>query len=127
MNRKIIFSILVIVVVAAAIGGATMAWFSDTAESEAGTLLIDIDSSDFFELEGLDRLNSGDDFEWNVTVCNEGTKNLIYNLIICWDDVLGNTLHDFGEREGYGTDPLSNAIEFTITDQINSNKNWHMA
>ena len=120
MKRKMLLNVFVILLVAAVIGGATMAWFFDTAESEAvefqaGTLLIDIDSSDFFELEGLDRLNPGNDFEWEVTVCNEGTKNLIYNLVICWDDILGNTLHDFGDREGFGTDPLSNAIVFTIT------------
>ncbi len=121
MKSRIMVSMLVIAMTAALIGGASMAWFEDADETgpvhfQAGTLLIDIDNN-FFDtlvLEDMQRLNPGDEFEWDVWVENEGTKKLIYDILICWEDILGEDLHDFGNRVGYGTEPLSMIVEFHI-------------
>jgi predicted ribosomally synthesized peptide with SipW-like signal peptide len=114
-------SLLVIALAAAVIGGATMAWFTDADESApvtftAGTLLVDIEKFDLVNTNeiNLDILNPGDDWGYEVDVKNSGTKNFIYKVLICWQDILGNTLVDFGGREGFGTKPLSDAIVFTV-------------
>lgn len=121
MKSRMLVSLLVIALAAAVIGGATMAWFTDADESApvtftAGTLLIDIDKFDFVNTNeiNLDILNPGDEWGYKVDVKNSGTKNFIYKVLICWQDILGNTLVDFGGREGFGTDPLSDAIVFTV-------------
>lgn len=80
--RRILFSLMVIAVVAAMIGGGTLAWFSDTAESEsnsftAGTLSIDdnlVAQTDAIE---FDPMAPGDvTEEFVVTIKNDGSINL---------------------------------------------------
>jgi len=128
MKSRMLVSLLVIALAAAVIGGATMAWFTDEDASApvtftAGTLLIDIEKFDMVSNEiNLDILNPGDEWEYEVDIVNEGTKNFIYKVVFCWKDILGNTLVDFDGREGFGTDPLSDVVEFTIKDDGDNTK-----
>ena len=122
MRSKMLIGVLVFALAAAVIGGATMAWFTDSDESapvtfSAGTLLIDLHEDISYEELDVDNLNPGDVKEWKIIVENKGTKNLVHKVVICWDDILGKERVDFGDREGYGTKPLSDAIEFTVTGQ----------
>jgi hypothetical protein len=100
-----------------------MAWFTDSDESTpvtftAGTLLIDLDDTEFAELD-VGNLNPGDVKKWTIKVQNEGTKKLVHKVVICWDDILGKERVDFGNRrEGYGTEPLSKAINFKVEEVI---------
>jgi len=120
MKSRIFMSMFVIALAALMIGGATMAWFTDSASTPettftAGTLMIDIENFDVdYEVAKLDILNPGDQWRYNFDVKNSGTKRFIYKLAICWQDQLGNTLVDFGGREGFGTDPLSEVVLFNI-------------
>lgn len=126
MKSRMVISLMVIALAAALIGGATMAWFTDSASSEpvtftAGTLLIDIDNfQTAYEGFNLDRLNPGNTWDYSFDIVNEGTKNFKYKVAFCWQDILGNTLVDFGGRQGFGTDPLSDVVEFTIYDADNN-------
>ncbi|MGI6327365.1 MAG: TasA family protein [Dethiobacteria bacterium] len=124
MRSKMLIGVLVFALAAAVIGGATMAWFTDSDVSDdvtfsAGTLLIDLHEDISYEELDVDNLNPGDEKEWKIIVENKGTKNLVHKVVICWDDILGIERDDvyFGDREGYGTNPLSEAIEFKVTGQ----------
>ena len=81
MNKKVVLSVLVIVLAIAAVGGATMAWFTDAEELTntftAGTLIIDADD-EWRELIGEDwtNANPGDCKEKDFTVKNDGTKRM---------------------------------------------------
>ncbi len=121
MKKRLLITMLALSLSLALIAGGTMAWFTDSDESgvnsfAAGTLLVDIEEYDV-EHEGfeLDRLNPGDSWTYTFDVKNIGTKNFVYKVVICWQDILGNTLHDFAGKD-YGTDPLSDIVEFTIKD-----------
>jgi predicted ribosomally synthesized peptide with SipW-like signal peptide len=110
-------SLLVIALAAAVIGGATMAWFTDSDSVDnvtftAGTLLVDIE--DFkvaTENIKLDTLNPGDSWEYEFNVVNVGTKNLIFKGILFYEETLGKDNTDLGLPEGYGTNPLSELLE----------------
>ena len=127
MKSRMIISLMVIALAAALIGGATMAWFTDSDASEpvtftAGTLLIDIEGDNFAqqinsEEINLDILNPGDEFEFEFDVVNEGTKNLIFTGLLCYEDTIGQDRDDLPEdmvvtleTKGYGTDPLSEVL-----------------
>ncbi len=81
MNKKVVLSVLVIVLAIAAVGGATMAWFTDSEELTntftAGTLIIDADD-DWRGLidEDWTNANPGDCKEKDITVKNDGTKRM---------------------------------------------------
>src|SRR5690554_3021269 len=121
MEKRVIVSLVVIALAAALIGGASMAWFTDSDETEpttftAGTLLIDIDNFQRVTEEiNLDKLNPGDEWEYTFDVVNDGTKNLIFAGLLCYKDELGEDLNDFGDRDGYGTKPLSEVLELEIS------------
>jgi predicted ribosomally synthesized peptide with SipW-like signal peptide len=78
MSKKIIMSVLVILLAAAAVGGATMAWFTDEAVIEpnvftAGTL--EIKAGEVWEGgEGIENWNPGDCEDKEVTVEITGSK-----------------------------------------------------
>ncbi|MEW5954273.1 MAG: TasA family protein [Bacillota bacterium] len=122
MKSRLLVSLMVIAMAAALIGGATMAWFTDEATSPeqtftAGTLLIDLEQEDFASnTVNLDILNPGDEFKFEYEVINDGTKRFIYKVVFCWQDILGRTLSDFGDRSTFGTEPLSDVLIFTIKD-----------
>lgn len=76
MKKQLIMSVIILAIVAALIGGATMAWFSDVAVSDdvsfsAGTLLIEANSSLIYGVEQT----TGDLFEIDPTT---GIKHRIY-------------------------------------------------
>jgi predicted ribosomally synthesized peptide with SipW-like signal peptide len=113
-------SLLVIALAAAVIGGATMAWFTDSDSVDnvtftAGTLLVDIE--DFkvaTENIKLDTLNPGDSWEYEFDVVNAGTKNLIFKGILFYNETLGQDNTDLGLPEGYGTNPLSEELDVEL-------------
>ena len=83
MKSRILTSILVIVLAAALIGGATMAWFTAKAEAEneftAGTVLI---SSETIYVSPCTsrRVNPGDCYKWKVGVENDGSKEIALRM-----------------------------------------------
>lgn len=82
MKNRMLITVLVVALSAALIGGATMAWFTDSAttgeaEFTAGTVVVDAKHKSTTPMEGrfIDNVNPGD----CATVCwdivNEGTKS----------------------------------------------------
>ena len=120
MKSRLLISVLVIALAAAMIGGGTMAWFTAKADAPvnefaAGTLLIGIEEAEFVGEEiDLSNLNPGDEWEGEIVVVNEGTKNLKFRGVMCYLDTLGKDLNDFGDLENYGTKGLSEALEMTL-------------
>jgi predicted ribosomally synthesized peptide with SipW-like signal peptide len=126
MKSRLLVSLMVIAMAAALIGGATMAWFTDEAQTNpvtftAGTLLIDMTdpvvTTDNFDQARLDRLNPGDIWEYEFEVENVGTKSFNWGIYVCWqDDVLSEAerAEMFGDREGFGGSPLSEKILWTV-------------
>jgi len=122
MKSRFLVSLLVIAMAAALIGGGTMAWFTDSAESEdvtmtAGTLLIDIDNFNRVESDvlNIENLNPGDEYTYKFNVKNIGTKRFYYKGYLCYDDILGNTRVTFPDGKDYGTAPLSDVLELEIS------------
>ena len=123
MKSRMIVSFMVIALAAALIGGATMAWFtdSDTVDEPitftAGTLLIDLTDPVQTTNINIGNLNPGDEFEYEFEVVNDGSKNLIFTGILCYDERTGkeNEAIPFDDRyEGYGTGYLSEVLEMEI-------------
>jgi len=81
MNKKVMLSVVIILLAVAAVGGATMAWFTDseTVENQftAGTLIINAEDG-WRGLEGdnWENANPGDCKEKDFTVTNEGSKRM---------------------------------------------------
>jgi predicted ribosomally synthesized peptide with SipW-like signal peptide len=128
-----IMSLLVIALAAALIGGATMAWFTDSATSDevtftAGTLLIGLDGPDFGDFR-IDNLNPGDKWCTNLVVFNDGTKNMKFRgCLFDLDEVVGqsNEALDVDMRallvtKGYGNLPLSDVLTMTVFLPTNEN------
>lgn len=126
-KSRLLISLMVIALAAALIGGATMAWFSDSDEAEpvtmtAGTLLIDLDVSGILtETVDTGNLNPGDEFEWNITVENVGSKKFHWGIYVCWNDIIGQENVDFDQsmrdllvKKGYGTKGLSEVMDFAV-------------
>lgn len=102
MNRKIVLSLMVISLAFAAIGGATMAWFTDQVELEntftTGTLIIDAEDQ-WRGTDGADWLNAnpGDCKEKDFTVTNKGSKRMYvrFNFDGAWITPLPNAPEGF--------------------------------
>ncbi len=83
MNKKVILSLALIILAVAAVGGATMAWFTDSAKLDntftAGTLVIE--GSDYWV--GYDpgavwqNVNPGDCKDKSFTINNIGSKHAL--------------------------------------------------
>ena len=90
MKRNVMFSLFVIFLAAAIIGGATMAWFTAKADApdnvfEAGTVMIDADKDvDYSEL--MENVNPGDCYRKCLTVENTGTKAIQLRLVDVWGE-----------------------------------------
>ncbi len=86
MKSRMMISMLVIALVAAVIGGGTMAWFTAKAEVEntftAGTVMIT--AGDEVTSEGLDEenVNPGDCFNKEFTIVNTGSKNIYLKMCL---------------------------------------------
>lgn len=129
MKSRMLVSMLVIALAAAVIGGATMAWFTDAAATDevtfqAGTLMVDVDNPELAEAcdVNLERLNPGDCMEWEFDVKNVGTKSANWLLYMCYQDTIGQDNDALGEGQqadlvarNYGTNGLSEVLEWTIT------------
>lgn len=132
MKSRMLMSLLVIALAAALVGGATMAWFTDAADTDevtfaAGTLMIDVDDPTVADKSRedlvLDRLNPGDSLTWEFEVDNVGTKSANWLLYMCWQDIIGRDNTDLPEgqqalltaREGFGTNGLSEVVQWVIT------------
>ena len=129
MKSRMLISMLVIALAAAVIGGATMAWFTDSDESTpvtftAGTLLIDLTEPQLtqeFAEKDMGILNPGDTWEYEFEVKNVGTKSFHWALCIDWEDIIGqlNENLDVDIRnlliaKQYGSKKLSEVINWTI-------------
>jgi predicted ribosomally synthesized peptide with SipW-like signal peptide len=85
MNRKIMFSLVIIVMALALVIGGTFAWFTAVDELEnvftAGTVMIDADEK-FVFAETLDptNVNPGDCFNKQFEIENTGTKFILLRL-----------------------------------------------
>lgn len=82
-----IFIITLVVALAAAFVGGTMAWFTAKAEVEneftAGTVMIDARETGVFKADVevlLDNVNPGDCYEKTIRICNEGSKNIVLRM-----------------------------------------------
>jgi predicted ribosomally synthesized peptide with SipW-like signal peptide len=89
MNKRTILSVAIIVLVFAAIGGATAAWFTDQAVVDpnvftAGTVILDAEDSWYHETDpiSVDNWNPGDCTPKMVTVTYEGTKRAFLRMQI---------------------------------------------
>jgi predicted ribosomally synthesized peptide with SipW-like signal peptide len=89
MNKRTILSVAIIVLVFAAIGGATMAWFTDEAVVDpnvftAGTVILDAEDSWYDETNpiSVDNWNPGDCTPKMVTVTYEGSKRAFLRMQI---------------------------------------------
>ncbi len=81
MKSRMMVSLLVIALAAAVIGGATMAWFTDSDPVEpvtftAGT--VDIKVTD--QEGGYENVNPGDCHDVTATITNVGSKNVVLKL-----------------------------------------------
>jgi predicted ribosomally synthesized peptide with SipW-like signal peptide len=89
MKKRTILSVAIIVLVFAAIGGATMAWFTDEAVVDpnvftAGTVILDAEDSWYDETNpiSVDNWNPGDCTPKMVTVTYEGSKRAFLRMQI---------------------------------------------
>jgi predicted ribosomally synthesized peptide with SipW-like signal peptide len=78
-NMRAVFSLIIIVVAITMVGGATMAWFTDTSdpidnEFTAGTVAIEANRSSHATKTIEENWNPGDCTDLEVCVENEGTK-----------------------------------------------------
>lgn len=105
MNKRIFLSILVIMMALAAMGGATVAWF--TAESEeltneftAGTVTIEANESGTYS-DPVENWNPGDEDDKNITVEVTGSKTVYLraHLTEGWEDLQWITGIDDGGRD----------------------------
>jgi predicted ribosomally synthesized peptide with SipW-like signal peptide len=81
MKKRWILSVLIVVLAVAAVGGATMAWFTDQSEPvdnvfTAGTVIITATETEVSDQSVLDNMNPGDCVEKEFTIINEGTKGI---------------------------------------------------
>lgn len=122
MRTKIMMSMLSIALIAALIGGATLAWFSDEASTDAitmaaGTLMVDLDQSAMSEIEilAMKNLNPGDEKTWDLTVKNSGSKQFQWGLYAFWQDTIGADREDIDfDGRDFGTGKLSDVVKFDI-------------
>jgi predicted ribosomally synthesized peptide with SipW-like signal peptide len=89
MNKKVFLSVAIVLLAVAAVGGATMAWFTDEAVVDpnvftAGTVVLDAEDSWYSETEpiSVDNWNPGDCTPKMVTVTYEGTKRAFLRMQI---------------------------------------------
>ena len=134
MKKRMLLSLAVIALAAGLIGGGTLAWFTDQValdepeEFGAGTLMVDIedfeaDPEGIAQEERLEDVQPGDEWEYDLEIRNDGTLDYEYRVMMFWMDETGQELEKFeddrydgSDRDDFGTDPLSEVIEFTITD-----------
>lgn len=79
MRTKIILSVVVVLLAAALIAGATAAWFTDSddvldAEFTAGTVIVEAEGPTILPEAKVGNVNPGDIFEVTWTIRNAGTK-----------------------------------------------------
>lgn len=109
MNKKVVLSVAIILLAVAAVGGATMAWFTDSEEVTntftAGTLIIDA-SDEWSNYIGEDwtNANPGDCEDKEFTVTNDGTKRMFVRFSFSgeWTD-LPKAAEDFVPDNGLVT------------------------
>ena len=85
MNRKIMFSLVIIVMALALVIGGTFAWFTAVDELDnvftAGTVMIGTDEQfDFAETLDPANVNPGDCFNKQFEIINTGTKFILLRL-----------------------------------------------
>ncbi|MDO9574873.1 MAG: BsaA family SipW-dependent biofilm matrix protein [Candidatus Contubernalis sp.] len=93
MNRKLLTSMLIIVMAIAAMAGGTLAWFTDTSSTQnvfvAGTVEIEADES-WDEGFKVEKWNPGDCTDKVITIENTGTKGILLRAKITETWTLAN-------------------------------------
>jgi predicted ribosomally synthesized peptide with SipW-like signal peptide len=86
--RKLFITVLAVALGAALVYGATMAWFTDTAEVadtefKAGTVEIgaQLDKIDKLNGASLEVLNPGDSFDMYWDITNTGSKEIAFRIV----------------------------------------------
>jgi len=96
MKKRWVLSILIVVLAVAAVGGATMAWFTDQSDPienvfTAGTVEIEAEEEIIGEGVTMDNWNPGDCVEKEFTITNKGTKRIVLRGIVTqqWYELVG--------------------------------------
>lgn len=122
MKKKILMSLLVIMLSGSLIGGATMSWFTDSTEPivnefTAGTVVIEANETIEPELFMQKNWNPGDCAEKEYTIVNSGTKGIYLRGIITgqWYESDGETL--------FTPDPDEDVVTWTFHESVEE-ENW---
>ena len=122
MKKNILISVMVIVIAAAMISGATYAWFTDSAdpivnEFTAGTVEISAEETLFPEQFMMENWNPGDCADKEYTIINTGTKSVYVRVVItgAWYEHDGVT--------PFTPDPDEGAVSYEITESVPA-QNW---
>lgn len=87
MKKRWILSVLIVVLAFAAVGGATMAWFTDQSDPienvfTAGTVEIYAEEEIIADGVNMENWNPGDCVEKEFTIINKGTKRIVLRGIV---------------------------------------------
>jgi len=87
MKKRWILSMVIVILAVAAVGGATMAWFTDQSDPienvfTAGTVEIEADEEIIGEGINMDNWNPGDCVEKEFEITNKGTKRIVLRGIV---------------------------------------------
>ena len=128
MNKNIFISVAMIVVFAALVGGATLAWFTDATapinnEFTAGTVLIEAEETVIPEVFMRENWNPGDCAEKEFTITNVGTKSIYLRAVIIgqWYNSDGSLF----EHPGFEGENVRWDLNPEDQDWVRIGNNWY--
>jgi len=142
MKKRIIFSIAIIVLTFAIVGGGTFAWFTSEAEVEnqfaAGTVMIDADEDPetgvrkHGKVTEIDKVNPGDCYTKEIEIQSTGTKGTLLRVKLDdnwdydgdgsmenwfeenWESLATGFYYDFDEDGFLDAPDPHNALQFDV-------------
>ena len=121
MNRRVIVSLLIILMSLTAIGGSTLAWFTASTDPienvfTAGTVAIKADEEVITDEVNIENWNPGDCVEKQFTITNTGTKGI---------KLRGKLTYAWYQKDSSGNwvpwQPTVNPVTVTVVD---ANSGW---